>query len=366
MNKIRVLIVDDSATVRQVLSRTLEGRPFIEAVDIASDPIFAMDRMKKNTPDVIILDIEMPRMDGLTFLRKIMEEKPIPVIICSSLTTEGTSIAFDAMKAGAVDIIAKPTVGLKDFLNEESERFIRAVEAASKSRPTVNLRQRRVDPPVRSQALGAIPSDEASLLPPQSSPGLSFTTDKVIAIGASTGGTVALEDILVELPPDLPGIVIVQHMPENFTRAFAERLNSLSRLQIKEAVTGDHIMPGTALIAPGNHHMVVVRNGARYDVMVKDGPMVNHHRPSVDLMFRSVARAAGKNAMGVILTGMGADGAQGMKEMFDIGSHTIAQDRESSVVYGMPMEAVKLGGVSQSLPLKDIARAIQLKCQKGF
>jgi len=345
--KIRVLIVDDSAVVRQVMSSILESDPDIEVMGTASDPFVAAERMSHETPDVITLDIEMPRMDGLTFLRRIMSQHPIPVVICSSLAGDGTQSTLEALDSGAVDIITKPRMGTREFLEESRAQICDAVKAAADAKP----RARRASPTVE-------PKLTADVILSASTRSMAETTEKVIAVGASTGGTEALRELLEALPGDTPGIVIVQHMPELFTRAFAQRLNGLCEIEVKEAENNDTVIPGRALIAPGNHHILLKRSGARYFVEIKDGPLVCRHRPSVDVLFRSAARYAGRNAVGVILTGMGDDGARGMLEMKQAGAHNIAQDEASSVVYGMPKEALRLGGVDKVLSLEQIPSAL--------
>jgi len=344
--EIRVLVVDDSAVVRQVMGDILGRAPGIRVIGSAPDPLFAMERMRREWPDVITLDVEMPRMDGVTFLKKIMAERPTPVVICSSLTQAGAETTMQALAAGAVSIIAKPTLGLKDFLRESSNDVIAAVRAAAASR-------------VRN--LAARPVTRAAAEPQEAAGGvhaMAKTTDSIVAIGTSTGGTQALESVLTALPATAPGIVIVQHMPEKFTASFAERLNGLCEIDVFEAKDGQRVVPGRALIAPGGRHMLLKRSGAQYHVEVVDGPVVNRHRPSVDVLFRSVAKFAGGNALGVIMTGMGEDGARGLKEMHEAGARTIAQDEETCVVYGMPKEAVKLGAVDRVLPLQHIAGAL--------
>ncbi len=341
--EIKVLVVDDSAVVRQVMSGILEREPGIRVIGTAPDPLFALERMKKEWPDVITLDVEMPRMDGVTFLKKLMAERPTPVVICSSLAQAGAETTMQALAAGAVSIIAKPMVGLKDFLQESAGEVVAAVRAAAQSR----LRNLAPGPAMAPAKPGANA--------PQA---MAKTTEGIVAIGTSTGGTQALERILTALPAVAPGIVIVQHMPEKFTASFAARLDSLCQIDVFEAKDGQRVVPGRALIAPGGRHMQLKRSGAQYHVEVLDGPLVNRHRPSVDVLFRSVARHAGANALGVILTGMGDDGARGLKEMHDAGARTLAQDEETCVVYGMPKEAVKLGAVDRSLPLPQIAAAI--------
>jgi len=351
MPKINVLIVDDSAVIRQVISAVLAKDKSINVIGALADPLFAMQRMKMQWPDVIVLDVEMPRMDGITFLKKIMAEHPTPVVICSTLTLKGAETTMQALSAGAVSIIAKPKIGIKDFLLDSSADLIHAVKEAACAN-LKNLRQppRATDPPA--------PKQNADAMLPPASGALSKTTDTVVAIGTSCGGTQALEFVLSTLPRVCPGIVIVQHMPEKFTAAFAERLNSISQIEVKEAKNGDRVIPGRALIAPGGKHMLLHRSGAQYHVEVRDGPLVNRHRPSVDVLFRSVAKFAGKNALGIIMTGMGDDGARGLLEMHEAGARTIAQDEASCVVFGMPKEAIKLDAVDRVVPLSQIAQEI--------
>ena len=345
--KIRVLIVDDSAVVRQTLSEVLSSDPEIEIMATASDPFVAADRIAEQAPDVITLDIEMPRMDGLTFLKKIMSQHPIPVVICSSLADEGAQSTFRALEYGAVEIITKPRLGTKQFLEDSRINICQTVKAAASARLRALTSSRTVEPKLTADAILS-PATHA----------MAETTEKVVVIGASTGGTEALKTVLEMLPADTPGIVIVQHMPELFTRAFANRLDGLCAITVKEAETNDTVIRGRALIAPGNHHLLLKRSGARYYVEIKDGPLVCRHRPSVDVLFRSAARYAGQNAVGVILTGMGDDGARGMLEMKQAGAVTFAQDEATCVVFGMPKEAIKLGGVDKVLPLQAVARAI--------
>jgi len=354
---VKVLIVDDSAVVRQVLTATLGEDPAIEVIGAASDPVFAMDRMRVQWPDVIVLDVEMPRMDGITFLKKLMAERPTPVVICSTLTEKGAATTMQALAAGAVSIVTKPTLGLKQFLHDSSDDLISAVKAAARAN------MRRLKP--ASDSLQVSPKLSADAVLPASNHAMAETTDRVVAIGTSTGGTQALEAVLTALPRVCPGIVIVQHMPEKFTEAFANRLNGLCQLEVREAKGGDRVIPGRALIAPGGRHMLLKRNGAQYHVDIVDGPPVSRHRPSVDVLFRSVAKCAGKNALGIIMTGMGDDGARGLKELHDTGARTLAQDEESCVVYGMPKEAVKLGAVDRILPLSEIHAEIQRVLQGG-
>ena len=346
--EIKVMVVDDSAVVRKVMSATLERDPDIRVIGTAPDPLFAIDKMRRDWPDVITLDIEMPRMDGITFLGKLMAERPTPVVICSSLTTKNAETTLQALAAGAVAIITKPGLGVGDFLKDSSDDLIAAVKSAARANMGAVQRSAQARAPVR--APGVTPA----------APRLAMaqTTERLVAIGTSTGGTVALEQLLTALPRVAPGIVIVQHMPEMFTAAFASRLDRLCDISVQEARNGQRVLPGLALIAPGGKHMQLARSGAQYVVEVKDGPPVNRHRPSVDVLFRSVAKFAGRNAMGVIMTGMGDDGARGLKEMHDAGAYTLAQDEASCVVYGMPKEAVKHGGVDRSLPLSALAGAI--------
>lgn len=345
--KIRVLIVDDSAVVRHTLSEVLSSDPGIEVIATAGDPVVAAERISEQIPDVITLDIEMPRMDGLTFLKKIMSQHPIPVVICSSLAEEGAQSTFKALEYGAVEIVTKPRLGTKQFLEDSRVLLCEAVKAAASAKVGTLRPSQTVEPKLTADAILS-PATHAMV----------ETTEKVVVIGASTGGTEALKTVLEALPSDTPGIVIVQHMPELFTRAFANRLDGLCNITVKEAETNDTVIRGRALIAPGNHHLLLKRSGARYYVEIKDGPLVCRHRPSVDVLFRSAARYAGRNAVGVILTGMGDDGARGMFEMKQAGAATIAQDEASCVVFGMPKEAIKLGGVDRILPLHAVAGAI--------
>jgi len=344
--KIRVLIVDDSAVVRQTMSEILSSDPGIEVMATAADPFVAADRIKDEVPDVITLDVEMPRMDGISFLQRIMSQHPIPVVMCSSLTEEGSETAMKALEYGAVDIIQKPRLGTKLFLEESRVRVCDAVKAASLAKlKKISARPRVVTPKLTADVIIEKPASSAMIQ----------TTEKVVVVGASTGGTEALRVFLESLPADCPGIVIVQHMPEGFTRAFSKRLDGLCRISVKEAANNDTVVRGRALIAPGNHHTLLKRSGARYYVEIKDGPLVSRHRPSVDVLFRSAARYGGKNVVGVIMTGMGDDGAQGMLEMKQAGAYTIAQDEASCVVFGMPNEAIKRGGVDSIRPLVAIA-----------
>lgn len=343
MKKIRVLIVDDSAIVRQIFTRELSKDPEIEVIGSAPDPYVARDKIVTLQPDVITLDMEMPRMDGLTFLRKLMKYYPLPVVVVSSLTPKGSQLALDALKAGAVEVLCKP--GASYTVGDMAVELIDKIKAASKAR----LDRRPVvdDSVIRHKRLY-----------------LHKTTNKVIAMGASTGGTQALEYVLRRLPQNIPGIVIVQHMPENFTKSFADRLNELCDVEVKEGKDGDSVSVGKALIAPGNKHMLLKRSGAMYYVEVKDGPLVSRHRPSVDVLFRSVAKYAGANAIGVIMTGMGKDGAQGLKEMKENGAYTIAQDEKTCVVFGMPKVAIEYGAVDDVVPLDKIPEVLVEKLNK--
>lgn len=352
-NKIKVLIVDDSAVVRQVNRETLDREPDIEVIGVAADPLYALEKMKLQWPDVLVIDIEMPRMDGLTFLKKIMSEHPTPTIVCSSLAENGAAATMEALAAGALAIITKPKGGVKQFLQDSGDDLVSAVRAAARA----NMRHVNR----AAQALTPTPKLTADVMmaaQAASARAMANTTDRVVAIGTSTGGTQALEAVLTRLPNVGSGIVIVQHMPEKFTAMFAERLNGLCKLEVREAQNGDRVMSGRALIAPGGRHMMLRRSGAQYYVEVADGPLVNRHKPSVDVLFRSVAQIAGRNALGVIMTGMGDDGARGMREMHDAGAKTVAEDESTCVVFGMPKEAIKLGGVDRIVPLDAIPAEI--------
>jgi len=338
----RVLVVDDSAVVRQAMTQILGGAGIL--VTTAADPIIARDKMQRERPDAIVLDIEMPRMDGLTFLQNLMAEDPIPVVVCSGLAGRGTEVALTALECGAVDIVEKPRLGVKGFLEGSAGRIVDVVRAALQAR--VRAQTPRVRP------IGRRPPPRHAL------PAIRHTSDRVAVIGASTGGTEALRVLLMAMPPDAPGIVIVQHMPEMFTAQFARRLDQECRIEVKEAAPGDRIHPGRALVAPGNRHLSVRRSGAQYLAEVFDAPLVSRHRPSVDVLFRSAAEAAGPSALGVILTGMGDDGAAGLLEMRRAGAHTLAQDEASCVVFGMPKEAIARGAVEDVLPLERMAQAI--------
>jgi two-component system chemotaxis response regulator CheB len=353
MKKIRVLVVDDSAVVRQVLTEIINADPALEVMAVAADPYIAAERMKTEMPDVITLDVEMPRMDGISFLQKIMSQHPVPVVMCSSLTAKGSETVLRALEYGAVDIIEKPRLGARQFFEESRLRICDVLKAASQARlKKIPAGRKEVTPKLTADAVMVKPATRAMIQ----------TTEKVVVVGASTGGTEALRVFLEALPADSPGVVIVQHMPEHFTSAFAQRLDGLCRLSVKEAAHNDTVLRGRALIAPGNSHVMLKRSGARYYVEIKDGPLVCRHRPSVDVLFRSAALYAGKNTVGVIMTGMGDDGARGMLELKEAGATTIAQDEATSVVFGMPQEAIKLGGVCRVMPLPAIAGEVVKLC----
>lgn len=344
-----VLVVDDSAVVRQAVTAVLSQDPGL-VVTVAADPYIALAKMGRARPDVILLDLEMPRMDGLTFLRKIMSEDPIPVVVCSGLAARGTEAAIRALEDGAVEVLAKPPLGVREFVHDSAATLIETIRAAAEAR--VHRRSPKL-PLVPRHTADAVLAPRPPLIPTPRS-----HVDVVVAIGASTGGTEALRELLEGMPVDAPAMVIVQHMPERFTAAFAQRLDEHCRIEVKEAVTGDRVCRGRALIAPGNRHLLLRRQGAYYSVEVASGPPVCRHRPSVDVLFRSVAQTAGPNAVGVILTGMGDDGAAGLLEMKDAGAATLAQDERSSVVFGMPKEAIRRGAVGAVVPLADIPAAI--------
>ncbi len=376
--RLRVAVVDDSAVVRKFLSGTLEAAG-MEVLFAAPDPVFAWSRLQAAWPDVIVLDVEMPRMDGISFLRQIMATRPTPVVMCSTLTAAGTATTLQALAEGAVGIVTKPRLGLRDFLQDDSNGLVSAVRAAARAnvgalrasaRPhgassaATSAATSAANSPVNSAAALRPPSAAAALALP-SIGAMAETTDRVIAIGSSTGGVNAVETLLTALPRTAPGIVIVQHMPAAFTAAMAARIDGLSALEVREARDGDRVIPGRALIAPGGLHMQLQRSGAQYVVTVRDGPPVNRHKPSVDVLFRSVASAAGRNAVGVILTGMGDDGARGLLDMRRAGAATAAQDEATSVVYGMPREAVRLGAAERELPLGSIAAWLMREGRDG-
>lgn len=354
---VRVLIVDDSASVREVLTRILSEDPGIEVMATASDPFVAARHLKEEIPDVIILDIEMPRMDGMTFLRKIMAQRPIPVIICSTLTEQGSDLMFEAFEAGAVDIVSKPRVDTRKALLEASTKLRDAVKSAAgaKVRPR-NARRATTEAKLTADAI--IPPPVLSRVRPQ--------TERIVCIGVSTGGTESLREILEVLPSDTPGILIVQHMPQGFTAAFAKRLDRLCEIKVKEAEDGEPVLAGHAYIAPGGRHMLLQRIGIRYHIAIKDGPPVSRHRPSVDVLFRSAAQHAGRNALGIIMTGMGDDGAKGLLEMRKLGAATCAQDEDSCVVFGMPREAIACGAARKIIPLSKIPKEIMLWQRAGL
>jgi two-component system chemotaxis response regulator CheB len=344
---LRVALIDDSAVVRKHLSSLLE-KAGMTVHSASGDPLFAWPKLRGNWPDVIVLDVEMPRQDGISFLRELMAEHPVPVVMCSTLTEAGAETTLQALAAGAVAFVTKPKLGLRDFLEDEGNGLVAAVRAAARA----NLRA--MPPPSVARVAAPSPATEQVAM--------AATTDRVIAVGASTGGVQTFENLLLALPRDLPaGILLVQHMPAGFTASLAERLSRLSGLDVREAQNGDRVLPGRVLIAPGARHMQLRRSGAQYVVEVKDGPLVNHHKPSVDVLFKSVAQCAGHNAIGVLLTGMGDDGARGLLAMKSAGSHTIGQDEASCVVYGMPRAAAQLGAVVEVLPLNAIAGALALR-----
>ena len=347
--KITAIVVDDSAVVRKHLADTLAAGG-IDVIATAGDPLFAWPKMEARWPDVIVLDVEMPRMDGISFLRKVMAERPTPVVMCSTLTAAGATTTLQALAEGAVSFVTKPKLGLRDFLLDPSNGLVAAVRAAAQAKV-----RHLVPATTSARVVNKVGRPELARPTPHASGALDETTERLIAIGSSTGGVQAIERILTALPRTTPGIVIVQHMPESFTGAFASRLNNLCEMDVKEASDGDRVMPGRVLLAPGGRHMQLVRSGAQYRVMVRDGPLVNRHKPSVDVLFKSVAHHAGRNALGVILTGMGDDGARGLLDMRQAGARTAAQDEASCVVFGMPREAIRLGAAADVLALQDVA-----------
>lgn len=355
MEKINILVVDDSALVRQSLTDILRSDPVVGEIQTAQDPYVAVERLENFSPNVIILDVEMPRMNGITFLKKIMAQHPIPVIICSSLATAQSDVVFKALEYGAVDIIEKPKLGLRIFFEESKVIILDAVKAATKA----NLNRLIQNKPIE-------PKYSADVVEKQKRPSILKTTDKVILVGASTGGTEALVTLLKGFSVDCPGIVVVQHMPEHFTSSFAERLNYICDITVKEAQDKDPVTPGKAIIAKGNKHLLIKLSGAKYYVEIKDGPLVSRHRPSVDVLFRSGANYVGKNAIAIIMTGMGDDGAKGMLELKKAGAYTIAQDESSCVVFGMPKEAIKIGAIDKILPLEKIAPFVMELIRKGW
>lgn len=347
MPSTKVYVVDDSAVVRQTLAHLLEGDPELALIGSAPNPLVAMEAMRKNRPDVLLLDIEMPGMDGLTFLRQIMAQDPIPTVICSTLTAKGSKVALDALSAGAVSVVGKPALGLKQFLEDSRRELTQALKGAARAKPRL-----------KAIAAGAPGAARPAAARPAAGAVHALAVNKPVVIGSSTGGTQALEQILTALPADAPGIAITQHMPEKFTAMYAERLNGVCAMNVREARDGDRLERGVALIAPGGRHLELRKSAGQYYAKVFDGPPVNRHKPSVDVLFKSAAACAGRDILGIILTGMGDDGARGMKTLHDGGARTIAQNEETCVVFGMPMEAIKLQAVDDVLPLDSVAGAI--------
>jgi two-component system, chemotaxis family, protein-glutamate methylesterase/glutaminase len=345
MKKIRVLIIDDSALIRQLLTEIIDSQTDMEAVGAAPDPLVAREMIRSLNPDVLTLDVEMPKMDGIDFLEKLMRLRPMPVVMVSTLTEKGSAITFRALELGAIDFVSKPKLdiahGMKEYASEITDKIRVASRAKIQARPQSNVGKANGADVVLPLVANRVAS-----------------TEKLIIIGASTGGTEAIKDVLVKLPPDSPGILVTQHMPENFTKSFADRLNSLCKISVKEAENGERILPGHAFIAPGHSHLLLKRSGANYITELSQGEPVNRHRPSVDVLFRSAANCAGANAIGVILTGMGKDGAAGMLEMKRAGAYTFAQDEASCVVFGMPKEAIAQGGVDEIVPLSEMAKHV--------
>lgn len=337
MSKIKVVVVDDSALIRNVMKEIINGQPDMEVVGTAPDPIFARELIRSVNPDVITLDVEMPKMDGLDFLERLMRLRPTPVVMVSSLTERGSEITMRALELGAVDFVTKPKISIQSGMREYAEMISEKIRVASQAKVRIQARNAAPPPPIKTTMI---------------------SSEKLIIIGASTGGTEAIKDFLVQMPADAPGILMVQHMPEGFTKSFAQRLNGLCRIKVTEAQGNERVLPGHAYLAPGHSHLLLQRSGANYMTKLDHGPLVSRHRPSVDMLFRSAAVAAGANAVGVILTGMGNDGAMGMKEMRDAGAHNFAQDKASCVVYGMPREAVAAGGVHEQGALQDLPRMV--------
>ncbi|KGS03606.1 MULTISPECIES: protein-glutamate methylesterase/protein-glutamine glutaminase [Burkholderia] len=350
--KIKVLCVDDSALIRSLMTEIINSQPDMEVCATAPDPLVARELIKQHNPDVLTLDVEMPRMDGLDFLEKLMRLRPMPVVMVSSLTERGSEITLRALELGAVDFVTKPRVGIRDGMLEYAEKLADKVRAASRARV-------RQNPQPHAAAAAAAHGPVGAAAPLINNPLVS--TEKLIIVGASTGGTEAIREVLTPLPPDAPAVLIAQHMPPGFTRSFAQRLNGLCRISVKEAEHGERVLPGHAYIAPGHAHLLLARSGANYIAHLSDEPPVNRHRPSVDVLFRSAAQHAGKNALGVILTGMGRDGAAGLLEMKKAGAYTFAQDEASCVVFGMPREAIAMGGVDDVAPLSDMSRRIMAR-----
>ncbi|PMS37479.1 chemotaxis response regulator protein-glutamate methylesterase [Trinickia symbiotica] len=347
VQKIKVLCVDDSALIRSLMTEIINGQPDMTVVATAPDPLVARELIKQHNPDVLTLDVEMPRMDGLDFLEKLMRLRPMPVVMVSSLTERGSEITLRALELGAVDFVTKPKVGIRDGMLEYSEKLADKIRAASRARV------RQAQP---ARAGGATPGVQAPML---NNPLVS--TEKLVIVGASTGGTEAIRELLEPLPPDAPAVMIAQHMPPGFTKSFAQRLNGLCRITVKEAEHGERVLPGHAYIAPGHAHLLLARSGANYIAHLSDDPPVNRHRPSVDVLFRSAAQHAGKNAVGVILTGMGRDGAAGMLDMRNAGAYTLAQDEASCIVFGMPREAIALGAADEIAPLSEMSRRVMAR-----
>ena len=360
MSNIKVLVIDDSALVRQVLSSIINEAPGMEVIDTAQDAIFAIKKLETIKPDVITLDIEMPRMDGLTFLKKLMSENPIPVVMCSTLTQKSSEASVKALRLGAIDVVSKPTLNVKKELPEQKKKIIDSIRTAAKARLRKGALVGAISTkPKPMPAVQDVKKKEtADVILPKKATVQSAPSNKLIAIGASTGGTQALEYLITRLNLDVAGVVIVQHMPEAFTKAFANRLNNVSQVFVKEAQEGDLVESGKVLIAPGGKHTLLVNRGGKLYINIKEGPLVSRHRPSVDVLFRSVAQSAARQTLGIIMTGMGDDGANGMKEMFDNGSFTIAQDEESCVIFGMPAVAIERGGVKQVEPLDNIPQMV--------
>lgn len=356
MSKVKVLVVDDSAVVRQTMTDILNADPEIEVIATAADPYIAAKRMLEQVPDVITLDVEMPRMDGLTFLQKVMTQHPLPVVMCSSLTDRSCETGMRALELGAVEVITKPQLGVKQFLEESRILLCDTVKAAAHARLR-KLPRIKVEPVEKKLTADVI-------IPRSTNHSMIETTEKIIVVGASTGGTEALTHFLKGMPADCPAIVIVQHMPEKFTASFAQRLNAICTISVKEAEDKDSLLRGQALIAPGGKHTLLKRSGARYFVEVRDGPLVSRHKPSVDVLFRSAATYAGANAVAAILTGMGDDGARGMVELKEAGAYTVAQDEDTCVVFGMPKEAIQMGGIHKILPLDRIASEVVKECRR--
>lgn len=353
MQKIKVLCVDDSALIRSLMTEIINGQPDMTVVATAPDPLVARDLIKQHNPDVLTLDVEMPRMDGLDFLEKLMRLRPMPVVMVSSLTERGNEITLRALELGAVDFVTKPKVGIRDGMLDYSEKLADKIRAAARARV------RQAAPAHHAAAHAAQAPATAAAAPLFNNPLLS--TEKLIIIGASTGGTEAIREVLVPLPPDAPAVLIAQHMPPGFTKSFAQRLNGLCRITVKEAEHGERVLPGHAYIAPGHAHLLLARSGANYIAHLSDEPPVNRHRPSVDVLFRSAAQHAGKNAIGVILTGMGRDGAAGLLDMKKAGAYTLAQDEASCIVFGMPREAIALGAADEIASLPEMSRRVMAR-----